>query len=149
MFAAERGLLWNSFCLLARVEYRSRMLGESERGRGGDAYSFVACFSRLTIYHASLSRRSTVSTPNKDASNTWALITFFPCTRITYWYFLLIVSPSCFTVCGHHLLSMIAICFSLLSSVPNFSRPHSSSLRGRRRGREKERRPDREQEKQR
>ena len=33
-------------------------------GRGGGAYSFAACLSHLTIDHASLSRRSTVPTPN-------------------------------------------------------------------------------------
>ena len=40
---------------------------------GGRAYLFVACLSRLTIDHASLSRRSTVPTPNRDTSNIWAL----------------------------------------------------------------------------
>ena len=45
---------------------------------GGGAYSFVACLSHLTIDHASLSRRSTVPTPNRDTSNIWALITLFP-----------------------------------------------------------------------
>ena len=48
------------------------------RGGGwGGAYSFVE-LSRLTIDHASLSRRSTVSTPNGDISNIWALITLVP-----------------------------------------------------------------------
>ena len=50
----------------------------AERG----AYSFVACISPLTICHASLSRRSTVPTPNKYTSKIWVLITFFP--YITY-----------------------------------------------------------------
>ena len=45
-------------------------------GRGG-AYSFVACLSPLTIDHASLSRRSAVSLPNRDTSNISALITLF------------------------------------------------------------------------
>ena len=40
--------------------------------------------------------------------------------------FLLILSPCCFAVCGHHLSPRIAIVFSLLSSVQNFSMPHSS-----------------------
>ena len=44
----------------------------------GAAYSFVACLSHLTIDHASLSRRSTVPTPNRDTSNIWALITLHP-----------------------------------------------------------------------
>ena len=39
------------------------------------AYSFVACLSHLTIDHAFLSRRITVPTPSRDASNIWALIT--------------------------------------------------------------------------
>ena len=47
---------------------------------GGSAYSFAACLtnSHLTIDHASLSRRSTVSTPtiNRGISNT--RITLFP-----------------------------------------------------------------------
>ena len=43
--------------------------------RGG--YSFVPCLSRLTSDRASLWRRSTVPTPNKD-TYIWALITFFP-----------------------------------------------------------------------
>ena len=46
---------------------------------GGGAYSFVACLSHLTIDDASLLRRSTVPTPNRDTSNIWALITLFPC----------------------------------------------------------------------
>ena len=32
--------------------------GAGRYGRGGGAYSFIACLSHLTIYHASLSRRS-------------------------------------------------------------------------------------------
>ena len=46
-------------------------------GRG--AYSSVACLSHLALDHASLSRRSTVPTPNRDTSNIWALITLLPC----------------------------------------------------------------------
>ena len=41
------------------------------------AYSFAACLSRLTIDHASVSRRSTGLIPNRDTSNVWALITLF------------------------------------------------------------------------
>ena len=37
--------------------------------------SFVACLGHLIIGHASLSRRSTVPTPIRDTSNTWALNT--------------------------------------------------------------------------
>ena len=36
------------------------------------AYSFVACFGRLTIDHASLSRRSTVPTPNRHLQQSGA-----------------------------------------------------------------------------
>ena len=39
-----------------------------DRARAGGVYSFVACLSRLTIDHASLSRRSTVPTPSRDTS---------------------------------------------------------------------------------
>ena len=45
--------------------------------RGGGAHSFVACPSHLTIDHASLSRRSAVPPPNRDTSNSSALIAFF------------------------------------------------------------------------
>ena len=34
------------------------------RGRGGEAYSVTVCLSSLNIDHASLSRRSTVPSPN-------------------------------------------------------------------------------------
>ena len=44
---------------------------------GGEAYSFVACLSHMTIDHAFLSRRITVPTPNRYISNVWGLITFF------------------------------------------------------------------------
>ena len=40
--------------------------------------SFVACRSLLTIVHASLSRPSIVSAPNRITSNIWTLITCFP-----------------------------------------------------------------------
>ena len=52
------------------------MLGGERRGEG--AYSFVACLSHLTVDHASLSRRSTVPTPDRDTSNVWVLNTFLP-----------------------------------------------------------------------
>ena len=54
----------------------------TERGGGmlrGGVSSFVARLSHLSIDHASLSRRSTVPTPNRDTSNIWALITIVPC----------------------------------------------------------------------
>ena len=40
---------------------------------------------------------------------------------------LLILSLTCFAVCGHHLSPRIAIVFSLLSSLPNSSVSHSST----------------------
>ena len=49
--------------------YQSRRL---ERIRRGGAYSFVACLNHLTIDHASLSRRSTVPTPNR--ANSWGVV---------------------------------------------------------------------------
>ena len=91
--------------------------------RGG-AYSFVACLRHLTNDHASLSRRSTVPTPNRDTSNIRLLIAFSP--HVLHILFLLILSPSCFAVCGYHLPPSIAVVFSLLSSVSNFSMSHSS-----------------------
>ena len=39
-------------------------------------YLFVACLSYLNIDQASLSRWSTVPTPNRDTSNIWALSRF-------------------------------------------------------------------------
>ena len=41
---------------------------------------------------------------------------------------LLIQSPSCFAVCGHHLSPRIAIVFSLLSRLPNSSMSHTSNF---------------------
>ena len=57
----------------------SRTYQRSWAGKGGrGGYSFVACLSYLTIDHASLSRRSTVPTPNRDTSNIWTLSTVLP-----------------------------------------------------------------------
>ena len=53
----------------------------SSEGRGGGAYSFVSCLSHLTIDHSSsLSRRSTVPSPDRDISNISALSAFLPYT---------------------------------------------------------------------
>ena len=46
----------------------------------GDGYSFLACRGHLTIDHASLSRRSTVPTPDRDTCNILALTTLLPYT---------------------------------------------------------------------
>ena len=97
-----------------------------DTGTRGGAYSFVACLSHLIIYHASLSRRSTVPTPNRDTPNVWALITLFPYT--VHQNCLLILSPSCFAACCHHLSPRIAIFFSLLSGLPNSFMSHSSNF---------------------
>ena len=106
-----------------RASGSSSTVKVSKLATGGGAYPFVACLSHLTIDHASLSRRDTVPTPNRDTSNIWALISFFRCYLES---FLLIFSPCCFAVCGHHLSPRIAIVFSLLCSVPNLSMSHSS-----------------------
>ena len=44
---------------------------------GGGRTRLLLTLSHLTLDHASLSRRSTVPTPNRDTANIWALITFF------------------------------------------------------------------------
>ena len=93
------------------------------RGRGGGAYSCIVCLSHFTNDYAPLSRRSTVPTPNRDNSNSWALITLFPYYMDT---FVIILSSSCFAAFGHHLSPRIAIVFSLLAIVPNSSMSHSS-----------------------
>ena len=90
---------------------------------GGRAYSFFACLRDLTIDHASLSRRSTVPTPNRDTSNFGRSLRFF---HVSQRNCLLILSPSCFAVCGRHLSPRKAIVISLLSSLPNSSMSHSS-----------------------
>ena len=63
---------------------------------GGGAYSFVACLSHLTIGHASLSRRSTAPTPNRDTSNILgAHYVFSLCSKGTFCLsYPLPVSPS-------------------------------------------------------
>ena len=83
---------------------------------GGGAYLFVACLSDLTIDHASLSRQNTAPTFNRGTSNVWAHV--FSAYYILVDCFWLILSPSCSTVCAHHLSPTIAIVFSLFSSVP-------------------------------
>ena len=68
---------WNSWprtCGSSKTKCEIQKVGWG----GGRAYSFVACLSHLATDHAPLSRRSTGPTPNRDTSNIWALITFFP-----------------------------------------------------------------------
>ena len=88
-------------------------------------YSLVACLSHLTIDHASLSIPSTVPTPNRHLQHLGA---HYFLIHMLHRNVLLILSPSCFAVCGHHLSPRIAIAIvlSLQSSVPNLSMPHSS-----------------------
>ena len=103
----------------ARSAFRcwaSRVKGELHPTGEGRAYSFVACLRRLTNDQASLPRRSTVPTPERDTRNIWALITFF------FFHILhleqkkkVILSPSCLAFCGDHLSPRRAIVFSLLS----------------------------------
>ena len=47
-------------------------------GRRGGGSSFVACLGHVTVDHASISRRSTVATPNIDTSNVCVLSKFIP-----------------------------------------------------------------------
>ena len=89
---------------------------------GGGRYLFVACLRHLTNDHASFSRRSTIPTPTRDTSYIRRSLLFF---HILHRKFLLILLYYCFAVCGHHLSPRIAIVFSLLSRVPNFSTSRS------------------------
>ena len=58
------------------------MSGFHRPGRSAEGGGILMCclpYFHLTIDHASLSRRSTVPTPNnRDTSNNWAVITLFP-----------------------------------------------------------------------
>ena len=90
--------------------------------QGVGAYSFVDCLDRLTIDHASLSKRSTVPTANRNNSNIWALSKFL--THVTFFFFFFALFPSSLAVCGHRLSPSIAVVFSPLSNVPDFSASH-------------------------
>ena len=92
-------------------------LGCGRGGEGGGAYSFVACLRHLTIDHASLPRRSTAPTPNKDTSNIWALITLLP--YITYKLFAHPVAFLFRRLWPPSLSPRIAIVFLPLSCLPN------------------------------
>ena len=76
-------------------------------GGWGGKSSFVACLSRWTIDHASLSRRSTVPTTVliETPPTFGCSLRFF---HILHKNCLLILSPSRFAVCGHHLSPRIA-----------------------------------------
>ena len=62
--------------LLEIIHGRSRMTVKGVLW--GGAYSRVGCLGHLATDHASLSRRSTVFSANRDTSSIWALNTFFP-----------------------------------------------------------------------
>ena len=82
----------------------------------------VASLGHLAMDHASLSRRSTVPTSNRDISNLWALSTFLPYTSICYFFFFIL--PLCsLVVCCHHPSPRITIVFALLSNESNLSTP--------------------------
>ena len=91
------------------------LLGLCVLGSGEEGYSSVACLSLLTIDHAYRSRRSTVPLPNRYSSKIWALIFFFHVLHA--FFFLFLLSPSCFARCGHHLSLRMAIASSLLPTV--------------------------------
>ena len=85
----------------------------------------VACLSHLTIDHASLSRRSTVPTPNKrHLQHLGAHYVFF---RMFHRNVLLISSLSCFAVCDH-LSPRIAIVFSLVPIPEDFENRGESTI---------------------
>ena len=93
---------------------------------GGERCTHLFAFSHLTIHHASLSRRSTVIIPTRDTSNIWSLITCFAYVTETFCSsYTLPVSPPFATI---YVSPRIAIVLLLLSSVSNFSMPHSSTF---------------------
>ena len=110
-----RKTVFGTLCLLsclwmtAPTSYCIFWCGHS-RERGG--CSFSCCPFHLTIDHTSLSRRSTVPTPNRDTSNVRALSVFL---RRVIQNVLLTLSPSSWAACGHHRSPKTAIVFSLPS----------------------------------
>ena len=91
---------------------------------GGGAYSFVACLSHMTINHAV-----------RDGAPFLLLIETPPTFGRSLRFFhtlhkncSLILSPSCFAVCRHHLspINRVAIVFSILFSPPISSTSHTS-----------------------
>ena len=87
-------------------------------------YSFVAYLSHLIIDRASLSRRSAVRTPNKRHLQHSGAHYAFLCTTYTRFAY---VSPFLFRrLWPPFIYCRMAIVFSLLSGVPNFSMSYSS-----------------------
>ena len=89
---------------------------------GGGGYSFVACLSHLTTDHASFSRRSTPPTATSylqySGAQCASSIYYNKCFCLSYHL------PLC--RCGRHLSPRIAIAFSRLYNVSNFSMSHPS-----------------------
>ena len=94
---------------------------------GGGGGVLICCLpydSHLTIDHASFRGGAPFLRLIKTSPTFGRSLRLF---HILHRNFLLILSPSCFAVCCHHLSPRIATVFSLLqSSVPNFSMSHSS-----------------------
>ena len=105
------------------VNFACKYFAREHQSRGV-GYSLVAWLTHLAIDHASLLRRSTVPAPNRGTGNIWTLIRFFH----TLHRILLILTLSCFAVCGHHLSPRITIVSSPLcmNRLPNVSTSHSS-----------------------
>ena len=61
----------------ARCGHKALLMMLDDVIERGGAYSFVAWLGHLTIDHASLWRRSTGPTRNRDTSSIFARITFF------------------------------------------------------------------------
>ena len=104
--------------------------GGGEEGGGGGGV-LICCLQaipiNLSIDHAPLSRRRTVPAPNNgDTSDIWVLVTRF--FHILNMNCVLILSPSRFAVCGHHLSPRIAVVFSLLSSLCEVVRGEAQSI---------------------
>ena len=122
-----RRLFYAIRCLLKNQPGRHH----PEGARVGAACSFTACLSYLSIDNASLSRRSTVPTPNRYTSSSWALIALF--SYIKSFLFCKSQSLHCFAACGHHLSPRVAIVLSLPSTAvvdqipPCHIRPFPSS----------------------
>ena len=53
----------------SRTREHQNTASSTPPSRGGGGYSFVACLHHLITDHASLSKRSTVPTPNRDTVN--------------------------------------------------------------------------------
>ena len=72
-----------------------KLVGGCGSGVRGEACSFVACLSHLTIDHASLSRRGTAPTPNINLQHLGAhYASSIYYTEIVYLSYPLAISPS-------------------------------------------------------